>query len=107
MALNLAGFFRDWLPVTRKHGWIVIEAHAAPAATAARLIGRTVATALDATHGYSCQYPVEPEVFAWATAAAGFSSRQHAEPAASALGHTILTIDHFVTSPAQTRLADA
>ncbi len=107
MALNLAGFFQDWLPVTSKHGWIVIEAHAVRAATAARLIGRTVATALDATHGYSCQYPVEPEVLAWAAAAAGFSSRQHAEPAASALGHTILTIDHFVASPAQTRLAEA
>jgi hypothetical protein len=35
-------------------------------------------------------------VFAWAAAAAGFRSRQHAEPAASTLGHTILTIDHFV-----------
>ena len=67
-----------------------------PAATAAGLIGRTLATALDATHGYSCQYPVEPEVFAWAARAGGFISRAHAEPGASALGHTLLTIDHFV-----------
>jgi hypothetical protein len=97
LALNLAGFFLAWRPLTGRHGWIVIEAHAAPAATVARLIGRTVATALDATHGYSCQYPVEPAVFAWAVAAAGFRSREHAEPAASALGHTILTVDHFVS----------
>jgi len=103
MALDLAGFFRGWHPLTRKHGWIVIEAHAVAAPTAARLIGRTVATALDATHGYSCQYPVEPEVFAWAARTAGFRSRQHAEPAASALGHTILTVDHFVDDKAQTR----
>jgi hypothetical protein len=96
MALNLAEFFRGWRPLTGRHGWIVIEAHAVPAATVARLIGRTVATALDATHGYSCQYPVEPAVFAWAAAAAGFRSRQHTEPAASTLGHTILAIDHFV-----------
>jgi hypothetical protein len=103
LALNLAEFFRGWHPVTRRHGWIVIEAHAAPAVTAAGLIGRTVATALDATHGYSCQYPVEPEVFAWAAQTAGFRSRAHAEPAASALGHTILTVDHFVHSAPQTR----
>jgi len=103
MALDLAGFFRGWHPLTRKHGWIVIEAHAVAAPTAARLIGRTVATALDATHGYSCQYPVEPEVFAWAARTAGFRSAQHAEPAASALGHTILTVDHFVDGEPQTR----
>jgi hypothetical protein len=103
MARDLAAFFRGWHPLTRKHGWIVIEAHSVAAATAAGLIGRTVATALDATHGYSCQYPVEPEVFAWAARTAGFRSRQHAEPAASALGHTILTVDHFVDAEPQTR----
>ena len=103
MARDLAAFFRGWHPLTRRHGWIVIEAHSVAAATAAGLIGRTVATALDATHGYSCQYPVEPEVFAWAARAAGFRSRQHAEPAASALGHTILTVDHFVDAESQTR----
>jgi hypothetical protein len=96
MALDLAAFFRRWRPLTSRHGWLVIEAHAVPPATTARLLGRTVVTALDATHGYSCQYPVEPEVFAWAAATAGFRSRAHAEPAASALGHTLLTIDHFV-----------
>jgi SAM-dependent methyltransferase len=103
MARDLAAFFGSWHPLTRKHGWIVIEAHSVAAATAAGLIGRTVATALDATHGYSCQYPVEPEVFAWAARTAGFRSRQHAEPAASALGHTILTVDHFVDAAPQTR----
>jgi hypothetical protein len=97
MALNLAEMFRAWQPLARRHGWIVIEAHSVRSATAAALLGRTLATALDATHGYSCQYPVEPEVFAWAAQAGGFSSRAHHEPGASALGHTQLTIDHFVT----------
>jgi hypothetical protein len=46
--------------------------------------------------GYACQYPVEPGVFAWAARTGGFVSRGHAEPGAATLGHTILTIDHFV-----------
>ena len=96
VALDLARLFRRWLPVASRHGWLVIEAHAAPAAVLARLIGRTHATVLDATHGYACQYPVEPGVFAWAARAGGFVSRGHAEPGAATLGHTILTIDHFV-----------
>jgi hypothetical protein len=95
LALDLAELFRSWRPLTRRHGWIVIEAHSVRSATVAALIGRTLATALDATHGYSCQYPVEPEVFAWAARAGGFTSRAHREPAARALGHTQLTIDHF------------
>ena len=73
----------------------MIEARSVRPATAAALIGRTLATALDATHGYSCQYPVEPEVLAWAARVGGFTSRVHYEPGASALGHTQLTIDHF------------
>jgi hypothetical protein len=96
VALDLAALFRRWLPVASRHGWLVIEAHAAPAAVLARLMGRTHATVLDATHGYACQYPVEPGVFAWAARAGGFVSRGHAEPGAATLGHTILTIDHFV-----------
>jgi hypothetical protein len=99
LAADLAGLFRAWRSLAGRHGWIVIEAHSAPASTVASLIGRTVATALDATHGYSCQYPVEPEVFMWAARAAGFTSRAHHEPGASALGHTQLTIDHLVPIP--------
>lgn len=99
LAADLAGLFRAWRPLAGRHGWIVIEAHSAPASTVASLIGRTVATALDATHGYSCQYPVEPEVFRWAARTAGFISRAHHEPGASALGHTQLTIDHLVPIP--------
>jgi hypothetical protein len=96
MALNLAETFRAWQPLVRRHGWIVIEAHSVRSSTAAALTGRTLATALDATHGYSCQYPVEPAVFAWAARAGGFTSRAHHEPGAAALGHTQLTIDHFI-----------
>jgi hypothetical protein len=104
MARNLAGLFRRWLPVTARHGWLVIEAHSAPATTVAALHGRSLATVMDATHGYSCQYPVEPGVFAWAARTAGFISRQHLEPGARVVGHTVLTIDHFV--PAGPRAVD-
>jgi hypothetical protein len=97
LAADLARLFRSWRPLAGRHGWLVIEAHAVAASQAPGLIGRTLVTALDATHGYSCQYPVEPEVFAWAARAAGFRSRDHREPAAAALGHVALTIDHFVS----------
>jgi SAM-dependent methyltransferase len=96
VAHDLAALFGRWRTVAGRHGWLVIEAHAVPAAVLAGLIGRTHATVLDATHGYACQYPVEPAVFAWAARAGGFVSRGHAEPGAATLGHTILTIDHFV-----------
>jgi SAM-dependent methyltransferase len=98
VALDLAALFRRWQPIASRHGWLVIEAHAVPAAVLAGLIGRTHATVLDATHGYACQYPVEPAVFAWAARNGGFVSRGHAEPGAATLGHTILTIDHFVAT---------
>jgi hypothetical protein len=96
MARNLAGLFRDWLGVAGRHGWLVIEAHSPPATRVAALHGRSLATVMDATHGYSCQYPVEPAIFAWAARTAGFVSREHMELGASSVGHTVLTVDHFV-----------
>lgn len=96
---DLARFFTGWAPLVSRHGWIVIEAHSTPSRRVAGLMGRTLVTALDATHGYSCQYPVEPAVFTWAAARAGLRSRAHREPAAQALGHTLLTIDHFMADP--------
>jgi SAM-dependent methyltransferase len=99
MALNLAGFFRRWRPLARRRGLMVIEAHTATPHTITGLLGRAPTTALDATHGYSCQYPVEPEVFAWAADAAGFRSRAHRDLGETTVGHTILTVDHFVADP--------
>lgn len=98
LARDLAGFLRGWRGLARRHGLLVIEAHAVRPADTARLLGRTLVTELDATHGYSCQYPVAPAVFAWAAREAGFESRAHREPAAEALGHVLLTIDHFMVT---------
>ncbi|MEU0407373.1 hypothetical protein ABZ307_06015 [Streptomyces griseorubiginosus] len=96
LARNLVDHFRRWEPLTRRHGMVVIEAHAADPATAARLVGRTLATSFDATHGYSRQLPVEPHVFAWAARTAGLVSVAHRDLGDQAIGHTMLTIDHFV-----------
>ena len=60
---NLLKHFQKWAPYVKKFGLLVIELHTiAPELTAANL-GRTAATAYDATHGFSDQYIVEVEVF--------------------------------------------
>ncbi len=60
---NLLEHFQKWAPYVKKFGLLVIELHTiAPDLTAANL-GRTAATAYDATHGFSDQYIVEVEVF--------------------------------------------
>lgn len=60
---NLHEHFTKWKPHVARFGLLVIELHTvAPSVTAANL-GRTPATAYDATHGFSDQYIVEPEVF--------------------------------------------
>ena len=97
MARDLAAHFHSWRALARRHGLVVIEAHAPDAMRAAMLNGTTLATDLDATHGYSRQYPVEPQVFAWAAEVAGFRSVRHHDLGTANSGHTMLTIDHFTT----------
>ncbi|MEV3860028.1 hypothetical protein AB0J38_37690 [Streptomyces sp. NPDC050095] len=97
MAHDLAAHFHSWRPYTHRHGLVVIEAHTMSSTQAASLNGRTLATDLDATHGYSHQYPVEPQVFAWAAEVAGFRSVQHRDLGSAFTGPTMLTIDHFTT----------
>lgn len=60
---SLKQHLEKWKPYVHKHGLLLIELHTiAPALTAANL-GKTAATAYDATHGFSDQYIVELEVF--------------------------------------------
>lgn len=60
-----------WQPYVHRFGLLLIELHTiSPALTAANL-GKTAATAYDATHGYSDQYIVEAEVFKRIAAEAG------------------------------------
>ncbi|NND15620.1 MAG: class I SAM-dependent methyltransferase, partial [Eudoraea sp.] len=68
---NLTEHLRRWTPYLKRFGLLVIELHTiSPALTAANL-GRTAATAYDATHGFSDQYIVEIEVFHRIAAQAG------------------------------------
>lgn len=60
---NLKEHFEKWLPFIEKFGLLLIELHTIPPPIAAKNIGKTAATAYDATHGFSDQYIVELEVF--------------------------------------------
>lgn len=60
---SLLEHFKKWAPYLKKFGLLVIELHTIPPSLAAKNIGRTAATAYDATHGYSDQYILEVDVF--------------------------------------------
>ncbi|MDN5201949.1 class I SAM-dependent methyltransferase [Fulvivirgaceae bacterium BMA10] len=68
---SLLEHFRKWAPFVSKFGLLVIELHTVPPELVANNLGRTAATAYDATHGYSDQYIVEVDVFTKIMAEAG------------------------------------
>ena len=63
MEQNLYEHLEDWLPYIEKFGLLVIELHTLDPIITAKNIGKTAATAYDATHGFSDQFIVELEVF--------------------------------------------
>jgi SAM-dependent methyltransferase len=68
---NLLEHFKKWSPYVHKFGLLIIELHTiAPQLTAMNL-GKTAATAYDATHGFSDQFIVEVEVLHKIAAEAG------------------------------------
>ena len=68
---NLLQHLQKWSPYVNKFGLLLIELHTIhPTITAANL-GKTAATAYDATHGFSDQYILEIEVFNRVAAEAG------------------------------------
>ena len=60
---SLLEHFINWEPYVKKFGLLVIELHTVPPKLVAQNLGKTAATAYDATHGYSDQYIVEVDVF--------------------------------------------
>jgi len=52
-----------WLPYIQKNGLLIIELHALDSKLTAKNLGKTPATAYEATHGFSDQYILEVEVF--------------------------------------------
>lgn len=93
---SLVELFWDWIPHTRRHGIVVIEAHTVDPHVAAQHVGRTIVTCLDATHGYSSQYLVESEVFDRAAEIAGFRTTVRRELGGQVLGRPLMTIHHLV-----------
>ena len=60
---NLLEHLQKWSPYVRKFGLLLIELHTINPKLTAHNLGRTSATAYDATHGFSDQYIVEIDVF--------------------------------------------
>ncbi len=73
---NLQEHLEKWKPYVDTFGLLVIELHTIPPALTATNLGKTAATAYDATHGYSDQYIVEESVFLEVAKRAGL----HAHP---------------------------
>ncbi|NHN24903.1 class I SAM-dependent methyltransferase [Flavobacterium jejuense] len=68
---NLLQHLTKWSPYVQKYGLLIIELHTvSPKLTAANL-GKTAATAYDATHGFSDQFIVEIDVLHNVAAEAG------------------------------------
>ena len=63
VSVSLKEHFEKWKPYLSKFGLVLIELHTLKPELAARNLGKTAATAYDATHGYSDQYIVELEEF--------------------------------------------
>lgn len=60
---NLLLHLKKWTPYVEKFGLLLIELHTLPPEITSANLGKTAATAYDATHGFSDQYIVEVEVF--------------------------------------------
>ncbi|WP_407403703.1 class I SAM-dependent methyltransferase [Chryseobacterium sp.] len=52
-----------WLPYIKKNGLLIIELHGLPSQLISENLGKTAATAYEATHGFSDQYILEVDVF--------------------------------------------
>jgi hypothetical protein len=68
---NLLEHFKKWSPYVHKFGLLIIELHTVSPHLTASNLGKTAATAYDATHGFSDQYIVEIEVLHKIAAEAG------------------------------------
>lgn len=60
---NLLLHLKKWTPYVERFGLLLIELHTLPPQITSKNLGKTAATAYDATHGFSDQYIVEVDVF--------------------------------------------
>ena len=68
---NLLHHLKKWAPYVQKYGLLIIELHTVSPQLTALNLGRTAATAYDATHGFSDQFIVEIDVLHNVAAEAG------------------------------------
>lgn len=68
---SLLEHLQKWKPFVERFGLLIIELHTINPKLTAANIGKTAATAYDATHGYSDQYILEVDVFNKVAAEAG------------------------------------
>lgn len=73
---SLCEHFEKWKPYIQKFGLLVIELHTLDPGLTAQNLGKTPATAYDATHGFSDQYILEIPVFLSVAKKAGLQSVQ-------------------------------
>lgn len=71
---SLKEHFTKWAPFVQKFGLLLIELHTVSPELVARNIGKTAATAYDATHGYSDQYILEIDEFMNSLASVGLEA---------------------------------
>jgi len=69
--MSLLEHLQKWKPFVEKFGLLIIELHTINPKHTANNLGKTAATAYDATHGYSNQYILEVDVFNTIAAEAG------------------------------------
>lgn len=60
---SLLEHLKKWKPYVERFGLLIIELHTINPKYTAKNLGKTAATAYDATHGYSDQYILEVDVF--------------------------------------------
>lgn len=71
---NLREHLQKWSPFVQRFGLLLIELHTISPALTATHLGKTAATAYDATHGFSDQYILEVDVFKKVALEAGLRS---------------------------------
>jgi len=74
---SLLEHLSKWKPYVERFGLLMIELHTVNPALVAKNIGKTAATAYDATHGYSDQYILEVDVFNKVASEAGLHPDPH------------------------------
>lgn len=73
---NLLEHLTLWKPYVEKFGLLLIELHTIAPEIASRHLGKTAATAYDATHGFSDQYIVEIDILHKIAVEAGLQSEK-------------------------------